>query len=93
MIAPRSEGLRIQANRKQKPSDDTNNSPWRGCEGSGERPSSRTGQRPQFRKRALTPPYIPEKGLHQTWPGFGFGNVSNEGARASRKRTKTEALR
>ena len=40
-----------------------------------------------FRKRALTPPYIPEKGLHQTWPGFGFGDVNIEEARALRKRT------
>ena len=41
-----------------------------------------------FRKRALTPPYIPEKGLLQTWPGFRFENVSEEGSRALRKRTK-----
>ena len=40
------------------------------------------------RKRALTPPYIPEKGLHQTWPGFKFENVSEEGSRALRKRSK-----
>ena len=39
------------------------------------------------RKRALTPPYIPEKGLHQTWPAFGFKSVSKEGARALRYRT------
>ena len=38
------------------------------------------------RKRALTPPYIPEKGPHQTWPDFGFKNVSEEGARALRHR-------
>ena len=38
------------------------------------------------RKRALTPPYIPEKGILQTWPKFGFENVS-EGVRALRKRT------
>lgn len=38
-------------------------------------------------KRALTPPYIPEKGLHQTWPAFGFKGVSKEGARALRTRT------
>lgn len=36
------------------------------------------------RKRALTPPYIPEKGLHQTRPAFGYKNVSQEGARALR---------
>ena len=39
------------------------------------------------KKRALTPPYIPEKGLHQTWPDFGFKSVSKEGARALRNRT------
>ena len=39
------------------------------------------------RKRALTPPYIPEMGLHQTWPAFGFKSVSKEGARALRHRT------
>ena len=37
-------------------------------------------------KRALTPPYIPEKGLHQTWPAFGFKSVSLDGARALRGR-------
>ena len=39
------------------------------------------------KKRALTPPYIPAKGLHQTWPDFGFESVSKEGARALRNRT------
>ena len=37
-------------------------------------------------KRALTPSYTPEKGLHQTWPGFGFKSVSKEGARVLRHR-------
>lgn len=38
------------------------------------------------RKRALTPPFISGEGILQTWPGFGFQNVSEEGVRALRKR-------
>ena len=34
-----------------------------------------------LKKRALTPPYIPEKGLLQTWPKFGFNALSKEGER------------
>lgn len=45
-----------------------------------------SGEETPSRKRALTPPYIPEKGLHQTWPAFGFKIVSKEGARALRNR-------
>lgn len=39
------------------------------------------------RKRALTPPWIPELDLHQTWPGFEYKNISKEGFRALRRRT------
>ena len=38
------------------------------------------------RKRALTPPWIPEKGPLQIWPDWGFGDVSKEGVRALRSR-------
>lgn len=37
-------------------------------------------------KRALTPPWIPEKGPLQIWPDWGFGDVSKEGVRALRSR-------
>ena len=37
---------------------------------------------PLFKKEgALTPPWIPNKGLHQIWPVIGFKDVSKEGAR------------
>lgn len=41
-----------------------------------------------LRKTTLTPPYIPEKGLHQTWPGFGYKDVSQGEGRTLRSRTK-----
>ena len=46
-----------------------------------------SAEEPTPHKRALTPPYIPEKGPHQTWPAFGFESVSKEGARALRYQT------
>ena len=40
---------------------------------------------PPFKKEgALTPLWIPDKGLHQTWPDGGFDDVNKEGARVLR---------
>lgn len=80
----RASGLKVEPRKAvNKGSYDLN--PKMQLEGSVDAVSTRVSP---FKKRALTPPYIPEKGLLQTWPGFKFEIFNEEGSRASRKRTK-----
>lgn len=41
---------------------------------------------PPSRKKALTPPWIPKKDMHQTWQDFAFQNFSQEGFQTLRHR-------